>query len=188
VSAVEPSGREPAPGALAAVQAFVNTNDIEGRNDKLATPDLAHVWLKEQGLLSPSESVSEVDFLRLLGVREALRALALANNGLPLDKAAVEVLNDAATRTLTIQFTLRGWMLRPAGTGVERVIGHGLATVLDAMREGSWLRLKACRRDVCRRLYYDRSRNGSSSWCSMATCGNRAKTSAYRRRRKETPA
>jgi predicted RNA-binding Zn ribbon-like protein len=188
VSVIEPSGRDPAPGALALVQAFVNTNDIEGRNDKLAAPDMARVWLTEQGLLSPSDRVSEVDFVRLLGVREALRALALANNGLPLDKAAVEVLNEAATRTLAIQFTLRGWVLRPVGTGVERVIGHGLATVLDAMRDGNWKRLKACRRDVCRRLFYDHSRNSSSSWCSMATCGNRAKTGAYRRRRKEARA
>ena len=86
------------------------------------------------------------------------------------------------------QVTLRGWVLRPVGKGAERVIGHGLATVLDAMRDGSWRRLKACRRDVCRRLYYDRSRNGSSSWCSMATCGNRAKTRAYRRRLKKAQA
>jgi predicted RNA-binding Zn ribbon-like protein len=177
--------RAPAPGALELVQAFVNTNDIEGRRDRLTRPESARSWLAEQGLLERGEGVSELEFLRLLDVREALRALALANNGVPVEEGALEVLNKAATGGLSIRFTPEGGMITPAGAGVEGAIGFLLAIVLEAAREGNWLRLKACRREVCRWVFYDYSRNRSSSWCSMAICGNRTKTRTYRRRRNE---
>jgi predicted RNA-binding Zn ribbon-like protein len=32
--------------------------------------------------------------------------------------------------------------------------------------------------------FYDYSPNRSAAWCSMQLCGNRAKTRAYRRRRR----
>jgi predicted RNA-binding Zn ribbon-like protein len=181
----QPGARAPAPGALELVQAFVNTHDFEGRQDKLARPESARSWLTEQGLLEVGESVSEVEFLRLLDIREALRALALANNGVPVDEGALKVLNKAAAASLSVRFSPDGGIVRPAGAGVERAIGDLLATVLEAARDGSWPRVKACRRDVCRWVFYDHSRNRSSSWCSMAICGNRTKTRAYRRRRTE---
>jgi predicted RNA-binding Zn ribbon-like protein len=181
----QPAGRGPAPGPLELVQAFVNTNDIEGRRDALSRPEAARTWLAAHGLLEPHETVSEAEFLRLLDVREALRALALANNGLPLDEDAVRLLNEAAARSLAPQITAGGWALRSEGSGVHRALGHLLAAVFEAMADGSWPRLKSCRRDVCRWVFYDHSSNRSSSWCAMAICGNRAKTRAYRRRRKQ---
>jgi predicted RNA-binding Zn ribbon-like protein len=190
VSAIQeqPGGREPAPGPLGLVQAFVNTDDIEGRRDKLARPELAQAWLREHGLLKAGEPVNQADFLWLLDVRDALRALALANNRLPLDERAVALLDEAAARTLMIHFDRGGGAVRPAGAGVARAIGRLLAIVVDAIQDGTWVRMKACRRDVCRWLFYDHSRNRGSSWCSMAICGNRSKTRAYRRRRKEARA
>jgi predicted RNA-binding Zn ribbon-like protein len=181
----QPGGRDPAPGRLELVQAFVNTNDIEGRRDKVGRPDLMKAWLTERGLLGPGERVSEADLLRLLDVREALRLLASANNALPLDDAAIATLNRAGAATLAVDFTPNAEAVRPVGAGVDLAVGTLLAPVLEALREGTWSRMKACRRDVCRWLFYDHSRNRSSSWCSMAVCGNRTKTRTYRRRRKE---
>ena len=57
-----------------------------------------------------------------------------------------------------------------------------VACALDAMLDGSWARLKACRNS--HRSFYDYSPNRSAAWCSMQLCGNRAKTRAYRRRRR----
>ena len=48
------------------------------------------------------------------------------------------------------------------------------------MADGTWRRLKACREDTCQWAFYDRSKNRSGTWCSMAVCGNRAKARAYR--------
>jgi len=67
--------------------------------------------------------------------------------------------------------------------GVDGALGAVVALVLTARADGSLARLKACRRDVCHWVFYDRSRNHSSHWCAMAVCGNRTKTRAYRRRR-----
>ena len=67
--------------------------------------------------------------------------------------------------------------------GIEAALGRILNAVFTAMADGSWLRLKACRRHSCRYVFYDGSKNHSGTWCSMAVCGNRAKAESYRRRR-----
>ena len=58
-----------------------------------------------------------------------------------------------------------------------------LALVYDALGEGTWQRMRACRKSSCKFAYYDRSKNGSRAWCSMAVCGNREK--AQRRRSRD---
>jgi predicted RNA-binding Zn ribbon-like protein len=43
-------------------------------------------------------------------------------------------------------------------------------------------RLRRCASDRCERWFIDTSKGGRRKWCSMATCGNRAKASKHRRR------
>lgn len=43
-------------------------------------------------------------------------------------------------------------------------------------------RLRRCRADGCLRWFLDSSKAGRRAWCSMATCGNRAKAARYRER------
>jgi predicted RNA-binding Zn ribbon-like protein len=74
--------------------------------------------------------------------------------------------------------------LVPSGSGGDRVIATLLSIVAGAIGDGTWPRLKACRNSTCRWAFYDHSRNRSGHWCSMTDCGNRAKTRAYRRRRR----
>jgi predicted RNA-binding Zn ribbon-like protein len=67
---------------------------------------------------------------------------------------------------------------------VDGALATVLGAVAAAMLDGSWSRFKACRQHDCRWAFYDHSRNGAGSWCSMAVCGGRAKQRAlYRRRR-----
>ena len=40
----------------------------------------------------------------------------------------------------------------------------------------------------CARVFHDDSRTGNRKWCSMLTCGNRAKVAAFRRRQQEPDA
>jgi predicted RNA-binding Zn ribbon-like protein len=155
-----------APEPLREVQQFLNSVDLEHDLDWL--PD----WLDERGLGKHLE--------RARALREALRALALANNGATPDRSALELVNRAAER-LPLQLgpdgRLRVGMGRDALDGV-------LATALGAMLDGSWSRLKACRN--CCWSFYDYSPNRSATWCSMQLCGNRKKTRAYRRRRAQS--
>ena len=99
----------------------------------------------------------------------------------------IEILNQAAERAkLHISFTPDGSaQLEPSTVDLDEALGRLLSIVYIAMVEGNWERLKACQNEDCRWVYYDISKNRSGSWCSMAMCGNRLKTSTYRRRKKE---
>jgi predicted RNA-binding Zn ribbon-like protein len=66
---------------------------------------------------------------------------------------------------------------------VAGALGRILAEVAGAMRDETWLRMKACRAEDCRWAYLDTAKNRSRAWCSMSSCGNRAKVRAYRERR-----
>ncbi len=50
----------------------------------------------------------------------------------------------------------------------------------ETIEAGEWQKLKQC--PSCGCAFYDTSRNGMRLWCSMATCGNRAKVSRWRDR------
>jgi predicted RNA-binding Zn ribbon-like protein len=82
----------------------------------------------------------------------------------------------------------RDGVLKPMRRNVDGALADLVGIVYTAMADGTWSRLKACRRDVCHWLFYDRSRNRSAVWCQMAVCGNRTKTKAYRARREVPPA
>lgn len=181
------AARAPAPKPLNLVEDFVNTFEIDGdeRVEQLPTPESWAAWLAERGLLAPGgPDLTEEDRELASGVREDLRALLLANNGEPLDPAALDRLNDVARRALlTVRFTVSGdARIEPDAPGMEGALGRILAVVAQAMGEGSWSRLKACRNDECTWVFYDSSKNHSATWCSMRVCGNRMKARAYRRR------
>jgi predicted RNA-binding Zn ribbon-like protein len=177
----EPGGREPAPGPLRLVQQFVNSIDREAGRDAFATPADLRRWFRDAGL-----GVGRVDtrgLQRVVTLREALRALLLANNGRPLDERAVSALDDEAARSgVAVRFSASAPALAPRGSGLDGALGQLLAGVFAGMLDGTWPRLKACRRDVCQWAFFDHSKNRSGSWCTMDICGNRMKTSAYWRR------
>jgi predicted RNA-binding Zn ribbon-like protein len=179
--------RDPAPEGLRRVQAFVNTNDIEEGRDDLAAPELLRAWLSRRDLISADAVVGAQEHRRAIQVREAIRSLAMANNGSPQDPSAIETLNrvpeDGAVR---VRFdSAGGAVLAPQASGVDGALSRIVSEVYGAMVDGSWARMKACRRDICRWLFFDHSRNHSGTWCSMAVCGNRTKTAAYHRRRRD---
>jgi predicted RNA-binding Zn ribbon-like protein len=116
-------------------------------------------------------------------LREALRALLLANHGGAPDAGAVATLDGAGR--LAVAFDAEGRAeLVPAEGGVDGVAGALLAIVARAQADGTWPRLKACPADSCGWAFYDRSRNRSRTWCAMSVCGNRAKARSYRARQR----
>jgi predicted RNA-binding Zn ribbon-like protein len=183
----EPGGRAPAPApGLHEVQDFVNTNDIEGERDRLATPELLGEWLAARGALPRGARVTADAHARAIAVREGLRALGRANNDEPLEADQVDAMNRAARQLPLVAGLGDGsaWHLEgAAGSGVDRYLAGILANVVHAMADGSWSRVKACRNDGCRWLFFDSSRNRSGTWCTMAICGSRMKARSYRARR-----
>jgi predicted RNA-binding Zn ribbon-like protein len=175
---------EPAPGRLGLLQRFLNTVAPEWKQEMLHSPQRLRIVLAELDLVSPAAPVSEDNLRRALELREALRALALANNGIPAAHDAEHVVEQAAAGALGIRF-VNGL---PRFVGTERGVAGALATlagiVAEAAAAGTWPRLKACPAEACGWVFYDRSRNRSGRWCDSTVCGNRAKTRAYRRRRR----
>ncbi len=177
--------REPAPGRLLLVQRFVNTVDREHGREALSDPERLSALLAELGLVAAGTPAHDVDLSRALELREALRALACANNGVPAGDGPAGVLERAAADGgLVLRFRGGVPALEGAAPGVPGALATLAGIVATAVADGSWLRLKACRRDVCGWLFYDSSRNRSARWCDMAVCGNRTKTRAYRARRR----
>ena len=73
-----------APGPLAVVQALVNTQYGQGRyaHSELTSSDQLRSWLVAHGLLEDGAPVTEGDVRRVFQLREALRSLLRANNGM----------------------------------------------------------------------------------------------------------
>jgi len=171
-----------APGRLDLLRVFTNTLDFPDGPDQLGTPEAASAWCREHGL-PPVSNQREVE--RLQGFREALREALFANNGEGDPQRAWEGLA-AFARPAHFSIVIdpkRGPSLEPGGAGAERSVAIMLALVYEAVSNGTWQRMRACRKSTCKFAYYDRSKNGSRAWCSMAVCGNREK--AQRRRSRD---
>jgi predicted RNA-binding Zn ribbon-like protein len=180
----EPGERAPAPEPIRLVQAFINTNDLEGGPDRLPDPAALRAWLDERGL-EPGARAGAADHERALALREALRELVAANAGLPHDPGAQALVDAAAARAglRPVLTAPAASALVPAASGVDGALGLIVAAVHAGIADGTWARLKACERDTCRWAFYDHSKNRSGHWCSMAVCGSREKNKrAYRRR------
>src|SRR5215510_5168274 len=174
-----------APGTLALVQEFVNTLDLEEASDQISAPEALRSWLIDRGLLSGGHVTSR-DHMRAIELREAMRRLLLANSGGELHDTDLDVLNGAARDAGLRPRFLSGDQARlePQVAGTVGALGRIVASVAEAMSEGTWVRLKACADQRCRWAFYDRSKNRSGHWCSMEVCGNRSKARRFRRRRR----
>ena len=176
----------PAPGRLEQVRAFVNTLDVEAGTDELSSPAALTRWLRERGLIAAQQGVATEDDLRqAIAMREALRAVLLGHVGSQQPAAApVTDLRAVADGLATRLEIGDDGTVRPVPDG--QAGAAGLAALLliaaEAATLGTWPRLKICSADDCQWAFYDRSPTKSGCWCSMAGCGSRAKSRAYRQR------
>jgi predicted RNA-binding Zn ribbon-like protein len=185
----QPAGRAPAPPPLDLVQDFVNTEIAVWAVDDIATPAALADWLRSRGLLSGDGAVEPGAFVRARALRRVLRELASLNADGTTPRAGLrdEFASIAAEARARFELDEHGRVTIEGEGGVDGAFAEILARVHEAQATGSWKRLKACPGPHCGWLFYDGSRNASSRWCSMAICGNRTKTAAYRRRRKASP-
>jgi predicted RNA-binding Zn ribbon-like protein len=162
---------------------FVNTAGLEPVREDLPTPAALVAWLEARGL-QPGARATVADYEEAKRVREALLDLLLAHNEVETDVGAASAVLDRAARRagLGVRFADGAATVEPAASGVRGAIGRILAEVSAGMADGTWERVKACRADDCRHAFLDTAKNRSRAWCSMQSCGNRAKVAAYRER------
>lgn len=175
----------PTQNRLVLVRDFVNTTELLEDNEHLSSPAALRVWLREREL-EPGRNVGPDDLRKAIALREALRALLDANNGLERDLQVARRTLDRAARNggLAVRFPPAddGAVLAVEGSGADGALARIVGAAAELMVAGAWPELKACARAECRWAFVDRARNRSRRWCSMASCGNVMKARAYRQR------
>jgi predicted RNA-binding Zn ribbon-like protein len=166
------------------VRDFVNSADLEEQCDELSDARGLVRWFAGHRLAAARARARNADAADARAVREALRELLRANNGVVVDEAAAAATLDAAALRagLAVRFEAGAIRLAPRERGVQGALGNVLAAAAEAMADGSWQRLKACRSDTCRWAFVDNARNRSRQGCSMSVCGNRQKARVFRER------
>lgn len=176
------------PDQLHLVESFANSVDVETAQDDLDSAGRFGRWLAAHGF--PGIEPDDHELGLATGVRDALRAeLTVHHDRIASGEARARLDGYAGRIPLRVAFRADGpATLVPAGSGVTAMLGAVLAEMVLAERAGDWHRLKICPEETCRRVFFDRSKNQSRTWCSMQACGNRNKTRTYRGRQRGLPA
>jgi predicted RNA-binding Zn ribbon-like protein len=185
----QPAGRPPAPGRLGYVQAFLNSFwDLGGDGEEVwSSPDAYGEWLARRGFVA---GATPADLAQALELREALRAVCLANHDGAEAPEAIATLDEIARAVAPVGGltpNLAKGTVEATRTGPDAACALVLGLFLIARVDGTFARLKACPHEKCGWVFYDASRNRSSQWCSMRICGNRTKSEAFRRRHTRRP-
>lgn len=145
-------------------------------------------WLAASGLASNAPKADENDLAAARALRESIYAIALQciNNEPPSAKAR-GLLNrmaraEAAAPELNADGVMR-WK-GPPQTLLTVIAREAVGLFGSGVSE----RVRQCEATPCAMLFVDLSRSGDRRWCSMASCGNKAKVAEYRRRKREKSA
>lgn len=167
---------------------FVNTRvqTKSGSHDLIATPAQFSSWLQEAGFDCPLDTWSTENYESLFSLREALTAATkAATEGVDLDPEAmneinVHLINYRSRHRISKNdhgFHLKAEKSPLMPAELMGLLAHAAATVLV---ETDLKRLKKCANSECVLVFKDTSKSGRRRWCSMDTCGNRAKVATFR--------
>ena len=164
---------------------------LKGRTtDVIANPAQLHQWLARD--TEPSPPVARLLFDQSRRLRDAIREAVEAhirnepvpptslyelNRALQVSRFTTQLSQDEHRLSLVERDTAT-----PAGAALSR-IALSAATLLT---EVDPRRIRQCLSDRCVLWFLDTSKSGRRRWCSMATCGNRAKAARHYQRQKET--
>ncbi|MGP8472754.1 CGNR zinc finger domain-containing protein [Burkholderia sp. PR2] len=187
----------PAPSETLSID-FANTlywRGADAPTETFGTLDDLFTWCREQAGMPAGladvcraqvkEKESEPAMLaRALALREALYRLfhAQAERREPqADDLALlgGFLAEAAPRVALARIDGGyAWRIGAADATLARLLSPVLWSATDLLGGARLAKVKRCANDACQWLFIDDSKNGSRRWCSMSSCGNRAK--AYR--------
>src|SRR5713101_2796360 len=167
----------------------------DGRlQDLLQGPRDVAAWAEAAGVLPHGALRGDVagqEHARLRGFRETLRRglVAWAVGGTH-PRGLIALLNRHLARDPEVSevTVYRGKIVtrrRPAGAPLERLYGVVARSAAELLTGDDPRRLRKCANPSCRLMFYDVSKAGRRRWCSMRTCGGRAKVRAFYRRRRD---
>ncbi len=154
----------------------------EAPEELLVAPADAAQWAVEAGILTAGPEITPDELVHLRHVRETIYRLAVATlSGERWRKADLDAINELANGPLPA-YTLSATGL--ARTGNAAVIACVAArAAAELLADSGNLVLRECGRQLCTRLFIDRSRTVNRRWCGMEECGNRVKAAQYRARK-----
>jgi predicted RNA-binding Zn ribbon-like protein len=161
--------------------------------DSLQSDGYVLHWLARAGF--PVESgISELRPTSLLraahALREAIRTLVEKREaGKRADPEALNAfLADARSYLKLVQKKdgslqlNRKWKQRSAA----EILAPLAESAADLLANGDFSLIRRCEDADCVLWFYDRTKSHHRRWCSMATCGNRHKVAAFRKRRQQS--
>jgi predicted RNA-binding Zn ribbon-like protein len=155
-------------------------------------PDAAAAarWFVAAGLAPEGSEmrVSRAGLSRTIALREALARAgnAIVDGAEPAAADVASVNAAAADLALGVPYLDAGGAQRWKTKHPLRFALARLAADAIAIFSAERARLTRCALDDCGALLLSRARNEPRRWCSMETCGNRAKVAAFRARKKRT--
>ncbi|NKB58118.1 MAG: hypothetical protein GKS00_17475 [Alphaproteobacteria bacterium] len=165
---------------------FLNTanwsKDGEVIEDKLLSDKDLALWCHAAGLQDVTGKSGRLT--EILEFRGSLRGIFVATlDGTAPTKKGMAALNGALASMPSSALRVsrkKGLALSPSLT-LEQAIAISAAAVLSRDLEVS--RVKICPGNDCAWLFLDESKNRRRTWCSMETCGNRAKAQRHYQRK-----
>jgi len=150
----------------------------------LNTPDNLARWLVSAGMAGTKPRTTAKHLATARVLREAIYVLAGKPGGAKADAARAALNRIAAAAAAAPQLQTNGTM---------RLEGDADALLVTLAREAVQLfgsdaakLIRQCESRSCTLYFVDNSRRVNRRWCSMSACGNKAKVSEFRRRKRET--
>jgi predicted RNA-binding Zn ribbon-like protein len=180
---------------------FVNTVDWRGdaarRMDRLVRPRALVLWGRKAGVISVAQAralntVGDRDMRqavlalqRARRLRELLaRVFAATVRGAPPSRSDLRRLNaftSAALRRRRLELSgadyAWGWSTR--GRALDSILWPIVLAAADLLTPPARSHIRSCAAHDCGWLFLDTSRNGTRRWCTMRSCGNRAKARRF---------
>ncbi len=131
-----------------------------------------------------AEATGHPDAADARELREAVHTLITdARTGRTPGTHARDRVNSAAAHAVPVpHLTPAGHLAQHADDPVRATLSLVARDALDLVTSPSLARLRNCAGPTCGALFLDISRPGNRRWCSMGTCGNRAKKETLRGR------
>lgn len=172
------------------------TEELHGPADLLR-------WCESAGALDPATlcraaehwhshpDAAEAGFSEAIAIREAVfrTFAAIAVGGAPA-REDLETLNAALNAAPERSRLRQGeagyvWELPAGQPGPELLLAPVLWSAGDLLAGARLARVRQCANEKCLWLFVDDSKSGNRRWCSMATCGNRAKAHRHYAKQKQ---
>jgi predicted RNA-binding Zn ribbon-like protein len=180
---------------------FLNTKELVSGSltDHLETPEQAFDWLAARDLVHPEllererrraaedPETGQRALARVRRVRDALREVADAVvQHRKAGPSALAEVNRAirAREVIELEQSDDGVRVghRHIGDPVDDALARLAEPIVLEISSGRPDRFRICDNETCRWVFYDASPTGRRRWCSMASCGNRAKARRHRAR------